>query len=131
MDTVAAAGLKGVEVVTGDASNTAAYEGMVPCDLILACGVFCHTVDGDIENLILNLPALCAPGATVIWTRGALRFDLRPTIRKWFIEAGFEEVGFTASESGWGVGANRMVVAPQPYRKGIRLFTFVDELPSR
>lgn len=131
MDTVAAAGLKRVEVVTGDASITTAYEGMVPCDLVLACGVFGHAADGDIESMIHHLPTLCAPGATVVWTRGALGFDIRPAIRRWFIEAGFEEIEFTSGDSGWGVGANRMVVAPQPYRAGIRLFTFVDELPSR
>ena len=131
MDAAAAAGLTRVEVVTGDASITTAYEGMVPCDLVLACGVFGHAADGDIERMIRHLPALCAPGARVIWTRGVLGFDLRPTIRKWFLEAGFEEIAFTAGEGGWGVGANRMVAEPQPYRAGIRLFTFVDELPSR
>lgn len=131
MDTIARAGLKRVEVVIGDASITTAYEGMVPCDLVLACGVFGHAADSDIESMIRHLPTLCAPGATVIWTRGELGFDIRPKIRKWFLEAGFEEIDFTSGESGWGVGANRLVVEPQPYRAGIRLFTFVDELPSR
>lgn len=131
MDAVATAGLTRVEVVIDDASITTAYEGMVPCDLVLACGVFGHASDGDIERMIGHLPTLCAPGATVIWTRGALGFDLRPTIRKWFREAGFEEIDFTSGEGGWGVGVNRMVVEPQPYRRGIRLLTFVDELPSR
>ena len=131
MDAVATAGLERIEVVTGDASITTAYEGMVPCDLVLACGVFGHAADGDIESMIGHLPTLCAPGATVIWTRGALGFDLRPTIRKWFLEAGFEEIDFTSGEGGWGVGVNRMVVEPRPYRAGIRLFNFVDELPRR
>lgn len=131
MDTVAAAGLDRVEVVLGDASITTAYDGIVPCDLVLACGVFGHAADGDIESMIRHLPTLCAPGATVVWTRGRRAFDIRPTIRKWFLEAGFDEIHFTAGESGWGVGANRMVAAPQPFRAGIRLFTFIDELPSR
>ena len=51
-DAVAAAGLDRVEVLTGDASTTTAYEGMVPCDLVLACGVFGHAADSDIENTI-------------------------------------------------------------------------------
>ena len=130
MGAVATAGLTRVEVVIGDASITTAYEDMVPCDLVLACGVFGHAKDDDIESMIGHLPTLCAPGATVIWTRGALGSDLRPTIRKWFHEAGFEEIDFTSGEGGWGVGANRMVVDPQPYWAGIRLFTFVDDLPS-
>jgi hypothetical protein len=131
MDAVAAAGLDGVEVVTGDASTTTAYAGMVPCDLVLACGVFGHAADRDIENTIRHLPTLCAPGASVIWTRGALGFDIRPKIRSRFLEAGFEEIDFTTGDGGWGVGANRMVAEPLPYRAGVRLFTFVDELPSR
>jgi len=103
---------------------------MVPSDLVLACGVFGHAADADIGSMIRHLPTLCATGATVVWTRGTQGFDLRPTIRKWFLEAGFEEIDFTSGEKGWGVGANRFVVAPQPYRAGIRLFTFVDELPT-
>jgi hypothetical protein len=67
----------------------------------------------------------------VIWTRGELESDIRPAIRRWFIQAGFEETGFTTGDGGWGVGANRMVVEPQPYQAGVRLFAFVDELPSR
>lgn len=130
MDSAATAGLTRVEVVTGDASITTAYETMVPSDLVLACGVFGHAADDDIERMIGHLPTLCAPGATVVWTRGELGFDLRPTIRKWFLEAGFEEIDFTSGEGGWGVGANRLAVEPQTYRAGIRLFSFVDELPT-
>ncbi len=130
-DAAARAGLDGVGVATGDASVTTAYRGVVPCGLILACGVFGHAADRDIEAVIRHLPVLCAPGATVIWTRGSTRVDLRPTIRRWFREAGFEEVGFTSGTGGWGVGANRMVVEPRPFRAGIRLFSFLDELPDR
>ena len=125
----ASAGITGVDVVTGDASTTSAYEGMVPCDLVLACGVFGHAVDEDIRDLIRHLPELCAPGATVVWTRGAFGSDRRPVIRNWFVEAGFEEIGFTSGDGGWGVGANRLAAEPRPYRAGVRLFTFVDELP--
>jgi hypothetical protein len=125
----ATAGITGVDVVTGDASTTSAYDGMVPCDLVLACGVFGHAVDDDIRNTIRRLPELCAPGATVVWTRGAFGSDRRPVIRNWFVEAGFEEIGFTSGDGGWGVGANRLAAEPRPYRAGVRLFTFVDELP--
>jgi hypothetical protein len=65
----------------------------------------------------------------VVWTRGHFGTDLRPTIRGWFTEAGFEDLGlWTGPGDTWGVGANRLVAAPKPYRAGVRLFTFLDEL---
>ena len=73
---------------------------------------------------------LCAPGATVIWTRGGFERHIRPAIRGWFADAGFEEVAYATGDDGsWGVGANRFVADRQPYRAGVRLFTFLDELP--
>ena len=125
----AAARLDKVEVVAGDASTTTAYEGAVPADVVLACGVFGHATDDDIRRTIDHLPTLCAWGATVIWTRGGFEPDLRPAIRAWFAETGFKELGFdSADSSSWGVGAHRLAVAPSPYEPGIRLFTFIDQL---
>ena len=127
-----AAGLTDVDVVLGDASTTAAYDGAVPADLVLLCGVFGHASDGDIEAMIGRLPTLCAAGATVVWTRGAAVADLRPTIRRWFRDRGFEELGFASADGApWGVGANRMTVDPEPYQAGVRLFTFLDDLRRR
>ncbi len=126
----AAAGLDQVEVVVGDATVTTAYDGAVPADLVLVCGVFGHAADDDIRRIVLLLPSLCAPDATVIWTRGGFQPDLRPTIRAWFADAGFDEVAFLTGDAGsWGVGANRLAVAPSPFEPGLRLFTFLDELP--
>ena len=58
------AGLDQVEVVVGDVSVATAYEGAVPADLILVCGVFGHATDEDIHRTVDLLPTLCAPGAT-------------------------------------------------------------------
>ena len=119
----------GVEVVEGDASVTTAYEGAVPADVVLVCGVFGHATDEDIHRIVDHVPMLCAPGATVIWTRGWFTRDIRPAIRGWFADAGFEEVAFVTGDAGnWGVGANRLVTDPLPYQAGVRLFTFLDEL---
>ena len=123
-----AAGLGGVDVVVGDASTTTAYAGLAPADLVLACGVFGHATDEDIRRMIRHLPMLCAAGATVVWTRGSRDPALRPAIRGWFADHGFEELDFTTGGNGWGVGANRLVAEPQPFRPDIRLFTFVDDL---
>ena len=126
----ASAGMVGIEVVQGDASTTTLYEGAVPADLVLVCGVFGHATNEDIRRIVDHLPMLGAAGATVIWTRGGRRPDVRPAIRAWFAGAGFEEVAFVTGDDGsWGVGAHRLVAEPVRYQAGVRLFTFLDELP--
>src|SRR3954451_9518926 len=65
-----AAGLHQVEVVTADAALTDHYRGMVPADIVLACGLFGNITDEDIKRTIASCPQLCATGGTIIWTRG-------------------------------------------------------------
>jgi hypothetical protein len=121
-----AAGLDGVEVLVGDASITDAFAGTVPADLILLCGVFGNISTADIANTIRHLPQLCAPAATVIWTRHRQPPDLTPYIRQTFERHGFEEVSFDGEGSSpFGVGANRLIVSPQPFQESIRLFEFI------
>src|SRR5512146_3126936 len=57
-----------IEVVCGDAGASDAYEGAVPVDLLLCCGVFGNITEADIRNTIECWSILCAPGATVMWT---------------------------------------------------------------
>ncbi len=110
----------------GDASITDAYKGAVPADLILMCGVFGNITADDIANTIGHLPRLCAPAATVIWTRHRQPPDLTPHIREAFERHGFEEVSFDGDGSSpFGVGANRLVASPQPFQEGLRLFEFI------
>jgi hypothetical protein len=115
-----------VEVVTDDASLTSSYAGSVPADIVLACGIFGNVTDDDIHNTVMHLPSLCAPEATVIWTRGTFAPDLTPTIRGWFIEAGFVELDFVAiPKTTAAVGANRLVSRPQAFKPGLQLFAFL------
>ncbi len=124
--TAAAHAPPGVEVVRGDASTTSAYAGAVPADLVLACGIFGNVVDDDIHRTVEILPTLCAPGATAIWTRHRRPPDLTVDVRRWFGEAGFEEIGFAGSgEDLFGVGAHRYVGPPRSYDPDVRMFTFV------
>jgi hypothetical protein len=67
-----------IDVVNADASVTSAYTGAVPADIVLVCGVFGNISDDDIAGTVAALPSLCAPGATVIWTRGTFAPDLTP-----------------------------------------------------
>lgn len=119
-----AAGLDAVEVIAADASITDAYAGAVPADLILLCGVLGNISATDIDNTIRKLPWLCAPKATVIWTRHRHPSDLTPYIRETFEHVGFGELTFEDSPL-FGVGANGLLVSPQPLKGGTRLFEFV------
>ncbi len=123
-----AAGLLGVEVVTGDASSGAAYAGMVPAHVVMVCGVFGNISDTDIRSTVAHLSELCAPGATVIWTRHRRPPDRTPAIREWFADAGFSEVRFDAPEGYWfGVGSHRLDTDPAPFDPGVKLFDFVGD----
>jgi hypothetical protein len=104
-----AADLGFVEVVTGDASVSDAYIDAAPAHVVLACGIFGNITDDDIRRCIGLLPMLCEPGATVIWTRHRRPPDLTPAIRRWFSEAGFDELMVDEpADLPWvGVGAAR------------------------
>jgi hypothetical protein len=116
----------GITVARADAGLTDAYLGAVPADLVLCCGVFGNIGDGDVERTIRALPTLCAPRATVIWTRHRRSPDLTLPIRRWFEEAGFDSVGFDAPVAfEWSVGVHRLATRPEPFRAGQRLFRFL------
>lgn len=123
-----------VEVINADASITNAYASAVPADIVLVCGVFGNVTDEDIEWTVDRLPTLCAPAATVIWTRGTFKPDITPVVRAWFEAAGFAELGFVAiPDTSAGVGAARLVASPRAFEPDVRLFTFLSrgERPSR
>src|SRR5262249_52969254 len=112
-----AAGIEGVEIVTGDASTTSAYEGSVPAAVHLACGIFGNATEADVHNTIGQLPCLSAPGATVVWTRHRRPPDLTLEIRQWFTQSGFEEVSFEGFPGRMAsVGVHRLVDDPGPFR---------------
>jgi hypothetical protein len=123
-----------IEVVTGDASSTSSFAGAVPAGIVLACGIFGNITDDDIHHTVAHLPSLCAPNATVIWTRGTFAPDLTPTVRVWFMEAGFTELDFVAiADTTAGVGADQLTSPPHPFEPDLHLFTFLSraERPSR
>jgi hypothetical protein len=107
----AAAGLDQVRVLQADASRPGTFADALPADVLLLSGIFGNVSDTDIERITAAAPALCAPGATVIWTRHRRPPDLTPRIRAWFTDAGFDEVAFepldTAALAAVGVGRLR------------------------
>lgn len=120
-----AAGLHQVDVVTGDASLTDHYQGMVPADLVLVCGVFGNIVDEDIERTVDTCTRLCRSGGTVVWTRHRGAPDRVPRICEWFETRGFERQWLSEPGAGFGVGVHRFTGEPRPLDPGARMFTFV------
>jgi len=114
----------GLEVLEADAGDLDAYEGAVPADLVLLCGVLGNVSDEDAQNIVHSMPQFCSAGATVIWTRSRRAPDLTPRIREWFAEAGFSEHAFVAPDDAlFSVGLCRFSGAPQPLARG-QLFRF-------
>jgi hypothetical protein len=121
------AGLDQIEVVCADAAATDSYDGAVPADIVLACGVFGNISEEDIKRTIEYLPCLCSPNATVIWTRGSRpERDVAIEVRWWFNERGFEEIAFVApAGERFRVGAHRLTAAPRALERGVSLFQFL------
>jgi hypothetical protein len=114
----------GIEVLVGDAAQTANYAGAVPADLVLACGVFGNISDGDIQRTIASLPGFCSAGGAVIWTRHREPPDLVPTVCRWFEEAGFRPVWVADRDAGYGAGMHVYAGPAKELPVDARLFTF-------
>ena len=123
----AGAGLSRVEVREADASRVANYADALPAGVLLLCGIFGNVSEGDIQRTAQAAPALCAAGATVIWTRHRRAPDLTPRIREWFRASGFEEVAFDTpdTEARTGVGVGRLAAAARAGPPAGPLFTFL------
>lgn len=120
---IAARRLHQVEVVTGDASLTDHYDGFVPADLVLICGVFGNVSDDDIKRTIETCPQLCATGGSVIWTRHRGAPDRVPLICEHLTAQDFDLRWLSDDDT--GVGVHRFSGAPQPLEKGRNMFRFV------
>jgi hypothetical protein len=113
----AAARLDRVEVLQADAGLLDSYDGAVPADLVMMCGVFGNVPESDIRRTLAALPLLCAPRATVVWTRSRHEPDRTPGVRGWFRDSGFEEVAFEAPTGVLvSVGVHRLTAPPRPLR---------------
>jgi hypothetical protein len=113
-----------VEVVTGDAARLSAYEGAVPANLVLVCGVLGRIPDDELPKLVGLLPQVTATGGTVIWTRHRRPPDRTPRIRALLRDAGFEELSFDAPAGEvYAVGSHRHAGAPAPLDPQARLFS--------
>jgi hypothetical protein len=118
--------LDSVHVRQGDAGDTATFADVLPVDLLLLCGIFGNISRADISATIAAVPSMVAQGGTVIWTRGWFPDeDLRPTIRRWFVEAGLTEVSFDGDPERFGVGVARITSYKPSQFSAARLFHFI------
>jgi len=116
----------GIDVLVADAGDASSYAGAVPAEIVLVCGVFGNITDDDMMHTIDLLPTLCAPGATVVWTRHRRAPDATPMVRDRFAQNGFEETAFHAPEGTiFGVGSQRLAAPPRPFDPSAHLFSFV------
>lgn len=115
-----------LEVVEADASVSDAYAAHAPADLVLLSGIMGNISAADIECLVRFSPALCRPGATIIWTRGAQEPDLGPDISRWFADSGFTELAYLDRLEGTSmrVGVERYDGERVELEPGLKLFTF-------
>lgn len=115
-----------IEVLEADAGRLTAYDGLVPADLVLMCGVFGNISDDDVRRTVAAMPMLCAPGATVMWTRHRNPPDLTPAIRRWLAEEGFAEDTFVAPDDvKWSVGVHVFGGSTQRLQRDAEMFRFV------
>ncbi|MFC9083557.1 methyltransferase [Streptomyces sp. NPDC057062] len=97
--------LHSIEATAADAALLEHYDGMVPADVVLICGVFGNIVDREIERTIDACTQLCKAGGRVIWTRNRKTPDRVPLICEWFEERGFDREWVTEPFPTWRVGA--------------------------
>ena len=109
-DRAAAAGLTRVYVRQADAGLVASFDDVLPADVLLLCGIFGNVSDSDVKRTVGAAAALCADGATVIWTRHRRPPDLTRQVRAWFAAGGFDEVAFEALDNDrlTAVGVHRL-----------------------
>lgn len=122
----AEAELPGVEVREADAGLVDSFADVLPTDILLLCGIFGNVSTDDIRRTVEASAMMCAPGATVLWTRHRRAPDITPQIREWFCASGFDEVAFDApdTDSLTSVGVHRLATAPEASPPGEPLFTF-------
>ena len=127
------AGLAGVEVREADAGRVDSFADALPTDILLLCVIFGNVSTDDIQRTVEASAMMCAPGATVLWTRHRRAPDITPQIRAWFRASGFEEVAFDAPDTDalTGVGVNRLPISAETDLTGDSLFAFHEAEPGR
>lgn len=123
-----------VDVIVADAGCSSTYRDLatVPADIVLLVGVLGNICESDVNRTLGALPALCAPGATAVWTRGRSldgATDFVTPVRDGLAAAGFIEksIGsFDDRDDPAVVGVVRYDGPPAPLGPATTWFTFLD-----
>lgn len=118
--------LTDVEVVVADAGTTEPYAGAVPADLALLCGVFANIALADASRTVSMLPALVAPGGTVVWTSYGAGLDDVDEVLALLETSGFHRRSLVRAD-GWVVGAHRFDGEQRDLPASTRFFRFRGE----
>lgn len=117
-----------VQVRTADAGASDAYLDLAPAEVVLLVGIFGNISDEDLQRTIAASAQLCAPAATLIWSRGrgGDLTDRNDDVRSWFGAAGFTELDYATLDRGSkpAVGVARYDGARVDLVPGRRWFTF-------
>lgn len=123
-----------LEFVEGDATQSSAYKGAVPADLVLVCGVFGNVADDtELHRLIYGLRFLCKKEAFLIWTRDLFvdGENRLAQVRELLAESAFEAVSFKMTAVGnMGVGTHRYLGEPLALPDDEQLFVFSSPLDT-
>jgi hypothetical protein len=127
MEQRATAGLDDqVTFINADATDYATYRNILPCDIVLVCGVLGHVRPDERGTFVQKLAAFCNSEATLIWTRRVDKGESRFTqFRQLFERSSFERVRETITpDDKWGVATHRYVGPPCELPKTGRIFRF-------
>jgi hypothetical protein len=122
-----AAGLQ-VEVRIADAGRSDSYDGAVPADVVLLVGIFGNISPADVARTVAAAPALCSPGATLLWSRGVDGDDHNEFVRSSLATAGFVELDYRengATGQRTALGIVQLRGDPMPLVPGQTFFTFL------
>jgi hypothetical protein len=124
---VLAAGLAThVQFVHGDATDHAAYANLLPCSIVLLCGVLGHVRPDERAETIKRVAQFCEPKGSIIWTRGFRGCESRVReIETLFDEADCERVRRSVTQDQkWAVVTNRYLGPRYEAPTSGRIFTF-------
>jgi len=111
-----------VRVKQVDAGRSDAYIELAPADLVLLIGIFGNISDADLHTTIAASPQLCAPGATLVWSRSRSgdTADRNAEVRAGFRANGFTELDYQTTDIGSrpAVGVARYDGPPIPLEPG-------------
>ena len=127
-------GLTDLEIVTGDASLGASYEGLAPVDLVVISGVFGHLSTSDRLSLIDFTRQLCHTGTGMVWTSHRSNDGPAEWLRRAFLERRFEELEhglLPGDDFHFTVTRSLYTGAQQPFDPHEKIFTFGSSRAER